>query len=100
MVVCVQASNDPSDYFFKMKRSYDIEQADINNEMDICNQNPVPNVIMMKRSLIEAFKNDDKRDAISLPQWRLMQWALQLHDLERQLSFCNRRNNVSKIRLL
>ena len=55
----------------------------------------------MKRMLF-SFKYPNKRDG-PLPtseKWRAQEWAKQLNDLERYLAFCNRRNNVSKIRLL
>ena len=47
-----------------------------------------------------SFQKRKREDSAAVPQWKLIEWARQLHDLERYLAFCNRRNNVSKIRLL
>jgi hypothetical protein len=74
------------------------------DENDLCVSNPMHGIINMKRMIMKDMGSGlrlGKRDEdVPMPQWRLMEWARQLHDLERYLAFCNRRNNVSKIRLL
>jgi len=78
------------------------------DEVDLCVSNPMEGIINMKRMIIDAGSQNQqlvtsrgkREEEVAMPQWRLMEWARQLHDLERYLAFCNRRNNVSKIRLL
>merc|ERR1711893_112739 len=62
-----------------------------------CEMNVVPNLITMKRVLLSNPMVQKRNDARN--KWKFAEWARQLNDLERFLSFCNRRNSVSKIRL-
>merc|ERR1740122_554015 len=74
------------------------------DENDLCVSNPMHGIINMKRMIMKdmgsGLRLGKREEDVPMPQWRLMEWARQLHDLERYLAFCNRRNNVSKIRLL
>lgn len=76
-------------------------------EVDLCSRTSltelVPRIINMKRMIFHHFGSEGhlKRDVnVAIPQWRILEWARQLHDIEKHLAFCNRRNNVSKLRLL
>jgi len=54
-----------------------------------------PAILNMKRMLIsQSGRPKGKRNPMAL------EFAKQVNDLERFLAFCNRRNNVSKLRLL
>ncbi|XP_059096931.1 uncharacterized protein LOC131891399 [Tigriopus californicus] len=56
----------------------------------------IPRVVTMKRMMVNGIKRSDP----TLDAWRLQEWAQQLQDIERRLVICNRRNAVSKVRLL
>merc|ERR1712018_172984 len=86
------------------KKIYDFRDFIKRNPEDVyfgddypCEINVVPNLITMKRVLLNG-QQAGKRDE-GMRNWQLSEWARQLTDLERYLSFCNRRNSVSKIRL-